>query len=169
MMRARRRENQRRLHGGSSCSSSQRKKPLTAKFAKGHREGRQENQDLKTRGRVEPPQRSRSFSRFFWRQIEVHQIAAEAPRLPGSEGDAHRHPDRTSNLCWAAQVQPEKQADQESRDRWNQVGHLLLRLAHVVAHEGGRVYTHECDERAEVQHLGTQPVAEESDTYQQSG
>src|SRR5689334_698444 len=90
---------------------------------------------------------------IFGGNIEVHQLAFEALGLPRPVCNARAHPDAARDLGGCAQVQPQQQANEESNSWRNQVGQFLLRVAQVIAHEGGGVHSHEGDERAEIQHL----------------
>src|ERR1700675_1463087 len=97
---------------------------------------------------------------FFRRQLEIDQVPAEASGLDRPESNSYSHPDCPHNLRWAAQIEPQQQTDQKSRQRWNEIRNLLFVFAHVVTHEGREIYAHECDQCAEVQHLSAQSVAD---------
>ena len=57
-------------------------------------------------------------SAFFSGQFEINQVAAEATRLDGSEGDAYSHPDAANNPGFPAKILPQKKANRETCQRW---------------------------------------------------
>jgi hypothetical protein len=56
----------------------------------------------------------RNRSDLVRRKLEIHQVAAEALRLPRSEGYARGHPNGSEDQRFGAEVQPEKQANDEA-------------------------------------------------------
>src|SRR6185312_16987512 len=63
------------------------------------------------------PRIHRTFSLFFRRHIEIHEVALEASRLPRSVGDACDHPDGSRYQRQVRQVYPDEQADGETQYR----------------------------------------------------
>src|SRR5438477_10317676 len=91
-------------------------------------------------------------------QIEIHELAPKAARLPRAEGDAERHPNRAHDFRRRAQIEPEKQADGEPGQRQDEVCHGALLFSHEIMDERREVHAHERDERAEVEELSSEIV-----------
>src|SRR6266513_923637 len=95
----------------------------------------------------------RLASRFFWRQLEIDEVATEAPSLPCAHGDADGHPQRADNPGFGAEIPPQNQTNEETQEWREKIGELLFLFTDKVADKGGSVHTHKSDQRAKVQQV----------------
>src|SRR5437763_10653395 len=87
--------------------------------------------------------------------------------LPDSERDAQQHPNTSQNFGGYAEAPPQRQANEETRNRREKVDELLFMITHEIVHKGGGVHSHERDERAEIEQFDSPPEGQEerSDQY----
>src|SRR5579859_1181800 len=107
---------------------------------------------------------SRIVTILLFRSLRRHlkrKLFPEPARLPYTERNPGKHPDRTQNLRLYAQVPPQGSADEETQHRNNEIHHRLLWGPDKIAHERGGVHPHKSDQRAKVQQLDSAPVGQE--------
>src|SRR5256885_15034141 len=84
----------------------------------------------------------RLASRFFRRQLEVDEVAAEAPGLPCAHGDADGHPESADNPGFGAEIPPQNQANEETQERREKIGQVLFFFTDEVANKSGKIQPH---------------------------
>src|SRR5438132_1200744 len=75
----------------------------------------------------------RLASRFFRRQLELDEVAAQAPGLPCAHGDADGHPETADNPGFGAEIPPQNQANEETQEWREIIAQLLFLFTDEVA------------------------------------
>src|SRR5271168_106921 len=92
-------------------------------------------------------------SLFLSRYIEIYEFALETLGLPGSVSNPCNHPDGSHNHGQLRQVDPDKQTNDETEDRRNQLPQRAVLAANVVMRERCQIHAHERDQRPEIEQL----------------
>src|SRR5580692_8013753 len=94
-------------------------------------------------------------SRVFRGNVEADQVGGEAACANCAIDNAGHHPDGSQNDCGTAEMHPNEAADEKSKHRYKEVAQLARSAVQPIMHEACRVDSHEGDERAEIERLGS--------------
>ena len=87
--------------------------------------------------------------------LEFWHLSFVAGRDGGSVGETGDHPDPSGDLSWAAETDPEIEADCGSQDGWDELGPVFFGGSEVVAEKAADVDSDESDECSEVEEFGS--------------
>src|SRR5579862_4000940 len=94
-------------------------------------------------------------------RLEAQHLMAKPPSAHGADDHSQDYPARADDLRGETQVEPEEKTGQESSGGRPEVAPSFGGTARVVARQSGGIDTHVCQQRPEIQDLGSKPVGDQ--------